>query len=65
MRRWTREEDELIQYLLGDLPDKRRDEMEEHYFQDPALHETLLAVEEELIDSYARGELAEEQRLRF
>lgn len=55
----------LVEYLLGELPDKARDRLEERYFNDDALHEKLLAVEEELIDAYLRGELSAEQREHF
>ncbi len=65
MRHQTNKDEVAIRYLLGDLSDEERDRMEMDYFQDDALHEELLAVEEELIGSYVRGELTPEQRVRF
>jgi hypothetical protein len=55
----------LIRYLLGDLSAEERDLFEDRYFQDDALHEQLLAMEEELIDAYVLGELSAEQVRSF
>src|SRR5258708_22304820 len=58
-------DDALIKYLLGELPDQERDRVEDKYFADDAFHERLLILEEELTDSYVRGELSPEQRKHF
>ena len=55
----------LIQYLLGELSPEERDAIEDRYFVDDALHEQLVALEEELIDSYVAGDLSAEQRAHF
>lgn len=55
----------LIRYLLGELNEEERDHIENRYFADEGLHEELLAVEDELIDSYLRAQLSPEQLSRF
>lgn len=52
-------------YLLGELSEAKREQFEEAYFTDDALFERFLAVKDELLDAYARGELAEETHSRF
>lgn len=53
------------QYLLGDLSDSDRQQLEEAYFADDELFERYLAVKEDLIDAYSRGELSAEKRRQF
>jgi hypothetical protein len=55
----------LVRYHLGELSPVERDAVEDRYFADDAFHEQVLAAEEELIDSYVRGELSTEQRKHF
>ena len=55
----------LVRYLLGDLSVEERDQFEELYFDDDALHDRLLAVEEELVDAYVSGDLSAGQRESF
>lgn len=58
--------DELLtRYLLGDLGGEEQEEVEQRYISDPAFYEQLLAVEDELIDSYAEGALSQKQRASF
>jgi hypothetical protein len=52
-------------YLLGELSEAGREQFEEAYFADDELFERFLAVKDELLDNFARGELAEEKRLHF
>lgn len=52
------EEDSLIQYLVGEMTAAECEELEARYFVDGDLLEQLLAVEENLLDDYARGRLA-------
>ena len=60
------ESDELlVRYHLGELSPEERDAVEARYFADDAFHEQVLAAEEELIDSYLRGELSTNQRAHF
>src|SRR5262245_32556400 len=52
-------------YLLGTLSDEERSRIEEHYFSDDAEFEELEIAEDELIDSYVRGELSGIQIRQF
>ena len=47
----------LVRYLTGALPAEESRKLEEEYLRNEALHEELLAVETELLDACARGEL--------
>jgi hypothetical protein len=58
-------DDDLKQYVLGELAEAEQARLEEAYFDDDALYERVLAVEEEVAEELARGELAPEARLRF
>lgn len=52
-------------YLLGELSELEQSQIEEAYFADDALFERFLAVKDDLIDAYARGDLAGQRRERF
>ena len=58
-------EERCESYLLGELSEAEREQFEEAYFSDDALFERFLAVKDELLDAYARGEVAEEKLKRF
>jgi hypothetical protein len=58
-------EETCERYLLGDLSDAEQAQLEEAYFADDALFERFLAVKDELLDAYARGELTEEKHARL
>ena len=58
-------EETCERYLLGELSEAEAGQFEEDYFANDELFERFLAVKEELLDAYARGELAEEKRARF
>src|SRR6185295_17850396 len=54
----TFQEDKLIaRYLLGELSDDEQIQVEERAFSDHDYLEHIRAVEKDLIDEYARGEL--------
>lgn len=53
------------QYLLGELPETDRQQLEEAYFSEDSLFERFLAVKDDLIDAYARGELTDKKRRQF
>ena len=55
----------LSRYLLHDVSEKERDEIEQRYFRDPDALALLDAVEGDLIDAYVRRELSRAQRARF
>jgi hypothetical protein len=52
----------LIRYLLHQMSEEERATLAEQWFTAPELQEALQAAEGELLDAYARGELAPEQR---
>ncbi len=52
-------------YLLGELSEQEQTQLEEAYFADDARFERFLAVKDDLIDAYARGNLTREKRERF
>lgn len=52
-------------YLLDELTEAEQTQFEEAYFVDDLLFERFLAVKDDLIDSYARHELAGRERERF
>ena len=55
----------LVRYLLGELPDDERERLQDAYFTDDVLFARLLVAEDDLIDAYVRGTLTEAQRRRF
>ena len=58
--------DELIVgYLLGDLPEEKLSEIEDRAFQDERYLQEILAAESDLIDEYVRGELSDSARRQF
>src|SRR5829696_3803217 len=58
--------DELIVgYLLGDLPEERQSEIEDRAFRDEQYLQEILAAESDLIDEYVRGELSGSARRQF
>src|ERR1051325_10693415 len=52
-------------FLLGDLPEEQKAQLEERFFTDDDYFEYMLAVEDELIDDYAQGALTGRERERF
>jgi hypothetical protein len=48
----------MTRYLLGELSESERTELEESYFSDPRLFDQLQKVENDLLDDYARGRLS-------
>ncbi len=58
-------EDACARYLLGELSEQEQTELEEAYFADDSLFERFLAVKDDLIDAYARGDLTGPSRERF
>jgi hypothetical protein len=56
---------ELQQYLLGELSETGRDRVEERLFTDQDYLDRLSMVEDDLVDSYVRGELKGTTLSRF
>jgi hypothetical protein len=59
------DENLIVQYLLGQLPEDDEKRFEERVFADRDQLQTIRAVERDLIDEYARGELSESERKQF
>jgi hypothetical protein len=52
-------------FLLGEMPEKERDEFEQNFISDEELFENLRVVEDELIEKYARKNLSNADKKRF
>jgi hypothetical protein len=60
------DDDKLIaRYLLGELPEAEQTQLEEHAFSNSDYMHHVRAVEKDLIDEYARGELSGPRREAF
>ena len=57
--------DSIRRYLLGDLPEQEREQVEQRLMSDDDLYEQLLVAEDELIDEYVSSELPEQERAKF
>lgn len=55
----------MRRYLLGELGEEESDRLQAVYFTDKRFFDHLLSVEDDLVDSYVRGELPEAERARF
>jgi hypothetical protein len=55
----------LVQYLLGSLSEDETDRLDELSFVDDEFAERLSAVENDLVDTYVRGELSSQKLERF
>jgi anti-sigma factor RsiW len=55
----------LIQYLLGNLPEEQRLQIEGEYLRDDQRYERLMALETELFYDYARNNLSPGERAQF
>ncbi|HSE18558.1 MAG TPA: carboxypeptidase-like regulatory domain-containing protein [Pyrinomonadaceae bacterium] len=58
-------ETKRVRYLLDLLSPAERDDIESEYFEDDDAFQEMLTAEDDLIDTYARGELAGDERRRF
>lgn len=58
-------EQTIRRYLLGELSESEQSALEEKYFTDPQIFNEVLQAESELVDSYVRGQLANNVRERF
>ncbi len=56
---------EIIEYLLGSLPAAETERFDELSFTDAKFAAALDAAENELLDAYVRGELADETLKKF
>ena len=58
-------ETKRVRYLLGLLSAAERERVESEYFENDDAFQEMLTTEDDLIDAYARGELAGEERRGF
>jgi hypothetical protein len=61
----TEDRQHLVDYLLGNLPDEEAERLDERTFSDDEFLWRLRALENDLIDEYARGELSGPVKERF
>jgi hypothetical protein len=57
--------DSIRRYLLGDLSEQEREQVEQRLMSDDDLYQQLLVAEDELIDEYVSDELPEQERAKF
>lgn len=55
----------LVRYVLGEASPEECSGLEDNYFADADLFEELVAAENDLVDAYARGQLADADRRKF
>ena len=55
----------LVRFLLGELPDDDAGELEQAVLTDGGLFEKLRRIEDDLVDAYVRGELEARQARSF
>jgi anti-sigma factor RsiW len=60
-----KQEIEIRRYLLGELSDSEREEVEQRFFTDGDYKEEVLMVEEELLEDYVAGVLIPQERELF
>jgi hypothetical protein len=65
MREEANNEKLLVRYLLGDLPEEQRLQVEARFLGDDQHYEQLLALEDELFYDYAQGNLPPGERKQF
>ncbi len=59
------QDSQLTAYLLGELPSAEYNVVEEFLMEDSELFEELQAIESQLYDDYAAGQLSEQRAIRF
>ena len=57
MKLETQKDEMLVRYLLGDLSDEERQNIEKRFFKDDSYFEEMLALEDELMYDYKQGNL--------
>jgi hypothetical protein len=61
----TKQEDLMVRYLLGELPEEEQTRVEQEFLANGDYFEQLLAIEDALYDEYVRDEMAPYERARF
>jgi anti-sigma factor RsiW len=57
--------DQVIAYLLHEMPEDEREAFGERWFTDPELSEDLRMTEADLLDAYVRGKVSAERRKKI
>jgi hypothetical protein len=65
MKTETKEENQAVNYLLGELKEAEQEKIEKRFFTDAEYSDFLEDVEADLIDGYVRGELSDAQKKSF
>ena len=58
-------EQQIVRFLLGELSEDHRLELEKQIFKDDSYYKQVLAIEEELADDYVQNNLSASQRSHF
>ena len=58
-------EDLIVRYLLGDLPEEEQARLEDLAFSDREYMQIVMDAENDLIDEYAQGKLSGSERRQF
>jgi tetratricopeptide (TPR) repeat protein len=61
----TDHDERLVRYLLGELSEQERDQLESEYLGNSESHDQLVAAEDELIYAYVGGRLSHSQSISF
>lgn len=61
----TSQTEEMKRYLFHEMPEKEREVLEEHFFEDSEYFYELVELENDLVDNYARGKLTGKDLTRF
>jgi hypothetical protein len=61
----SEQDERIIAYLLGELPEAESSLMEEHYLASNDMFRQIQEIEAELYDAYAQNSLSPERRQRF
>src|SRR5258705_8885261 len=61
----TKKENALERYVLGEVTDEERGEIEQSFFAEDGVFDQLVDVQNDLVDSYVQGRLSSSQRKRF
>jgi hypothetical protein len=64
-REFAADDQEIVRYLLGHLPDEEAERLDEASIVDDDMASRLRSVENDLVDAYVAGTLAAETRARF
>ena len=62
MKHNTDQEELMVRYLLEKVAEEEQSEIEERFFSDNDYFEQLLALEDDLIDSYVQGKLPKDEQ---